>query len=220
MTFKWRILVETFPLFVSGTAVTIKYSIVAIIFAIIWGIFIGSINFLKIKGISLLTRSYVVFFRETPLLVQLYFLFYGLSRFFPVSASVCGVIGLVLNDGAFIAEIVRGGLQGVDKRQEEASFALGFNKIQTLYYFLIPQAIHKTKDSIMNIVAVIIKDTSLLMWITILELTHQTQQVNIKKFEPVTAFITGAVIYFLLFLLVQGINKLTERVSFKSYEHK
>ena len=60
----------------------------------------------------------------------------------------------------------------------------------------------------MNIVAVIIKDTSLLMWITILELTHQTQQVNIKKFEPVTAFVTGAIIYFALFSFVQIINKI------------
>ena len=199
MVFKYRILLETYPLFISGTLVTIKYSILAILLAIVWGIIIGSINFSKNRGIGLITKSYVIFFRETPLLVQLYFLFYGLSRFFPIPAGICGVIGLVLNDGAFIAEIIRGGLQSIDKRQTEASYALGFSNFQTLIYFLIPQAVQKTHDSIMNIVAVIIKDTSLLMWITILELTHQTQQVNIKKFEPVTAFVTGAIIYFALF---------------------
>ena len=220
MTFKWRILLETYPLFLNGTAVTIKYSLIAILLAIIWGIIIGSINFYKIRGIRFITKSYVVFFRETPLLVQLYFLFYGLSRFFPISASVCGIVGLVLNDGAFIAEIIRGGLQSIDKRQAEASYALGFSKYQTLLYFLIPQALQKTHDSIMNIIAVIIKDTSLLMWITILELTHQTQQVNIKKFEPVTAFVTGAAIYFFFFLIVQALNRSLWKGPQKNYEHK
>ena len=153
---------ETLPDFLEATGVTVRFGIVAIIIAIFWGILIGSINFRKVKGVSLLTRAYVCFFRETPLLVQIYFLFYGLSRLMKVSPSVIGVIALVLNDGAFIAEIIRGALQSLDKGQEEAASSLGFSKIQTLVYFLIPQAVRQSQDSIMNMVAIIIKDTSLL----------------------------------------------------------
>ena len=114
MNFNWRIFRETLPDFLEATGVTVRFGIVAIIIAIFWGILIGSINFRKVKGVSLLTRAYVCFFRETPLLVQIYFLFYGLSRLMKVSPSVIGVIALVLNDGAFIAEIIRGALQSLD----------------------------------------------------------------------------------------------------------
>ena len=80
-----------------------------------------------------------------------------------------------------------GGLQSIDKGQEEASCAMGFSKLQTLVYFLIPQAFSKVKDSIMNMVSIIIKDTSLLMWITITELTYMAHRVNSKYYQPMTA---------------------------------
>ena len=136
----------------------------------------------------------------------------------PVSASVIGILALVLNDGAFIAENVRGGLQSISKGQEEAAYALGFSKLQTLIYFLIPQAVVKVQDSIMNMVSIIIKDTSLLMWITITELTYMAHRVNSKYYQPVTAYVTAAAIYMILFLAVQGIKKLMDRRSQKKYE--
>ncbi len=218
MTFNWRVFQTTFPDFMRATGVTIRYAVIAIVIAVIWGIFIGSINFRRPKGIWRITSAYVCFFRETPLLVQIYFLFYGLSRLMPVSASIIAVAALVLNDGAFIAENVRGGLQSINKGQEEAAYALGFSKFQTMIYFLIPQAVTKVQDSIMNMVSIIIKDTSLLMWITITELTYMAHRVNSKYYQPVTAYLTAAVIYMALFLSVQGIKKLMDRRSQKKYE--
>lgn len=218
MSFNWRVFGEYLPDFLSATAVTVRYAVIAIGLAIIWGIIIGSINFRRVKGVWRITSAYVCFFRETPLLVQIYFLFYGLARLMTVNAGVIGVLALVLNDGAFIAEIVRGGLQSIDKGQEEAAYSLGFSKVQTLLYFLIPQAIGKVKDSIMNMVAIIIKDTSLLMWITITELTYMAHRVNSKTYQPVTAYVTAAVIYLILFLIVQGLEKLWDRRSVKRNE--
>ena len=211
MSFNWRVLAETYDMYRDGLIVTIQYSVAAIIIAVLWGILIGAINFRRVKGLSLVTRVYTTFFRETPLLVQIYFWFYGLSRIMTVSAPVIGVLALVLNDGAFIAEIVRGGLQSINKGQEEAAYSLGFSKLQTLRYFLIPQAMSKTQDSIMNMVSIIIKDTSLLMWITITELTYVAHRVNSKFYQPITAYITAAALYFALFLIVQGIKKLMDR---------
>ena len=129
----------------------------------------------------------------------------------PISPGVIGIMALVLNDGAFVAEIVRGGLQSIEKGQEEAAYTLGFSRLQTLIYFLLPQTIRKVQDSIMNMVSIIIKDTSLLMWITITELTYAAQRVNSKYYEPVTAFLIAAVLYFAMFLLVQLIRILMDR---------
>lgn len=211
MEFNWRVFEETLPDFLGATAVTIRYAVIAIILAIIWGIIIGSINYRRVKGIWRVTSAYVCFFRETPLLVQIYFLFFGLARLTEVNAGVIGVLALVLNDGAFIAEIVRGGLQSIDKGQEEAAYAMGFSKLQTLVHFLIPQAITKTQDSIMNMVSIIIKDTSLLMWITITELTYMAHRVNSKYWQPMTAYLTAAAIYMIIYLAVMGIKKLLDR---------
>lgn len=218
MSFNWRVFEMTLPSFLNATFVTVKYAIIAIIIAIIWGIVIGSVNYQKVKGLWRVTSAYVCFFRETPLLVQIYFLFYGLARITTVNAGVIGALALVLNDGAFIAEIVRGGLQGINKGQEEAAYVMGFSKVQTLLYFLIPQAISKVQDSIMNMVSIIIKDTSLLMWITITELTYMAHKVNSKYYQPITAYLTAAAIYMIMFLLVQGARKLLDRRSKKQYE--
>ena len=121
----------------------------------------------------------------------------------------------MLNDGAFIAEIIRGALQSLDKGQEEAASSLGFSKIQTLVYFLIPQAVRQSQDSIMNMVAIIIKDTSLLMWITIIELTAMAHTVNSKFYQPLTAYLMAGVIYMILYLIIQMIKKLMDRKAVK-----
>lgn len=211
MSFNFRILTETWGLYCDGLLTTVKFGIIAIIITVLWGIVVGAVTFRKPAGIGPVAKAYVSFFRETPLLVQLYFLFFGLSRIMPVSPAVIGVIALVLNDGAFIAEIIRGGLQSIEKGQEEAACTLGFSKFQTLLYFLLPQTVRKVQDSIMNMVSIIIKDTSLLMWITITELTYVAQRVNSKYYEPITAFLIAAVLYFAMFLLVQLIRILLDR---------
>lgn len=209
------VIVKYWSRFWSGTLLTLEYSVIAIAIALVWGVLVGAISYRKPPIIGQIAKGYVCFFRETPLLVQLYFLFYGISRYVSVSAGMIGVIALVLNDGAFIAEIVRGGLQSLDPGQREAALSLGFSEFQTMIYFLIPQAWKKVLDSLINMMSIIIKDTSMLMWITICELTYQCNQVNIYSFEPITAYMFGAAVYLVLFLLVQGIRKLVKMKNAK-----
>lgn len=209
MTFKLYVLKAAWPRFVDGTVTTLKFTIIAVILAIIWGILIGSITAYHIPVLSHICHWYVVFFRETPLLVQIYVIFYGLPQIgFMWSAPVCGIIALVLNDGAFIAEIIRGGLQSIDTGQSEAAYALSFSKIQTWFYFLLPQAWKKVLDSVVGMVSIILKDTSLLALITITDLTSVAQKINSQRFEPVTAFLTAGAIYFVLFLLIQAVRRI------------
>lgn len=206
----FSVIVKYWPRLSSGLLLTLQYSAIAIVLAIIWGVLIGTVTFRKPPILGHIAKGYVVFFRETPLLVQLYFLFYGVSRFISIPAGMIGVITLVLNDGAFIAEIVRGGLQSLDPGQREAALALGFTETQALVYFLVPQAWKKVLDSLINMMSIIIKDTSMLMWITICELTYECNQVNIYSFKPITAYMFGAAVYFVLFLIVQGIRRLVK----------
>ncbi|MDD3400504.1 MAG: amino acid ABC transporter permease [Eubacteriales bacterium] len=202
------VIIKYWPRLWSGLQLTLLYSAIAIVLAIVWGVLIGAISYRKPPVIGQITRAYVCFFRETPLLVQLYFLFYGVSRYISVPAGFIGVLALVLNDGAFIAEIVRGGLQSLDPGQREAALSLGFNEFQTMIYFLIPQAWKKVLDSLINMMSIIIKDTSMLMWITICELNYQCNQVNIYSFDPISAYMFGAAVYLALFLIVQGVRRL------------
>jgi polar amino acid transport system permease protein len=219
MAFNLSVLINALPDLMDGLKVTVIASILAIIASVTWGILIGVVVYRNPKVIGPICKSYVIFFRETPLLVQLYFIFYGLAYLhLGLPAIAYGIIGLMLNDGAYIAEIVRGGLQGIDKGQWEASYSLGFSYTKTLWFFILPQAIRSVLDSILNMLSIIIKDTSLLMWITITELTYQAQMINIHQFDPVTAFLTAAVLYFILFLIVQGARKLLERKVEKRYD--
>lgn len=208
MSFNWNIVVKYWPRFWSGTLLTLKYAAIAIVIATVWGVLMGAISYRKPRVLGTIVRAYICFFRETPLLVQIYFLFYGVSRYVSVSAGIMGVVALVLNDGAFIAEIIRGGLQSIEVGQSEAAYALGFNKFQTMIYFLIPQAWKKVLDSVINMFSIIIKDTSMLMWITICELTYQCNQINNYSFNPITSYLVGGAIYLILFFAVQGVRKL------------
>ena len=207
MSFKFYILKAALTRFLDGVRVTLSYTVVAVALAIVWGVLIGSIIHWRIPVLSRVTRWYVTFFRETPLLVQMYVIFYGLPQIGVLwSASVCGVLALVLNDGAFIAEIIRGGLQSIDKGQSEAASSLGFTRLQAWWYFILPQAWKKVMESIIGMISIILKDTSLLAMITITELTSVAQKVNSQRFEPTTAFLTAAILYFLMFLIVEGIK--------------
>lgn len=209
MSFKFYILEASFAQFMRGLGVTLLYTVVAVILAILWGVLIGTLTNARIPALSRGLRWYVTFFRETPLLVQMYVIFYGLPQLGLLwPASVCGVLALVLNDGAFIAEIIRGGLQSIDRGQSEAAMSLGFRSIQTWWFFLLPQAWKKVSESIVGMVSIILKDTSLLALITITELTSVAQKVNAQRFEPATAFTTAAVLYFAMFLLVEGAKQL------------
>ena len=202
------VVLKYWPRLWSGLQLTLLYSAIAIALALIWGLLIGAVSHRRPPILGWITKAYICFFRETPLLVQLYFLFYGVSRYLSVPAGMIGIIALVLNDGAFIAEIVRGGLQSLDPGQREAALSLGFTEMQTMIYFLIPQAWKKVLDSLINMMSIIIKDTSMLMWITICELTYQCNQVNIYSFDPITAYMFGAAVYLALFLIVQSVRRL------------
>ena len=203
MGFHFYVIERYYPVILHGFAVTLLYTVISLLLCISWGILVGALRSQKLPVINEFLKGYTAFFRETPLLVQLFFIFYGLPHIgIFMSPSVSGVLAIVLNDGAFVAEIVRGGIQGVPQGQTEAAKSLAMSRVQTLRYIVLPQGIRSVLPALLGQGSYILKDTALLSLITIEELTGAADYINDLLFEPGTAYGSAAVLYIITFWLI------------------
>ena len=217
MVFQFAIFQTWLPKILDGLVITLYASAICIAISCVWGVLVGCITYRKVKIISPILSGYVLFFRETPLMIQLYMLFFALPYIGIMwPAMVCGVLGICLNTGAYLSEIVRGALQSVERGQTEAALSLGFTETQALVHFVFPQAMKKVVEGLMNIISLTILNTSLLSIISIMELTFVSKEIAEKTFQPVTAYVTAGVIYFCIYLIVAAVKKLMERRNAKN----
>lgn len=199
------------PMLLSGLKVTVLASLAGIATSIIWGCILASLRALEIKPLSLIIRAYTSVFRNTPLLVVMFFLFYGLPMLeIDVPAVACGIIAITLNEGAFVAEIIRGAIQNIKKGEIEAARSMGLTRVQVVRYIIFPLAIRDSIPMILGQSSIIIKDTSLFSMIMILDLTAAGRQFYAKHFNPTSIWIVGLV-YIALFLIFTLIGRLIER---------
>ena len=173
----------------------------------------------KIKILSKSIASYIFVIRGTPLLVQIYLIYFGLGSVKFIRESVlwyalkepfwCGVIALTINTVAYGAEIFRGGIQSIEKGQVESGLSLGFNKFLLLRKIILPIAIRKVLPSYGNELILMVKATSLVSLTTYMEMTGLARKIMAKTFAPVEAFIAAGILYlFLNFLMVQFVKYL------------
>ena len=165
-----------------------------------------------------LCTAYVAVFRGTPLLVQLFVLYYGLPSIgVQLEPLTAGIVGLGLNVGAYLSESLRGALQGVDRGQWLAAQSLGMRRIQTLRYVVGPQALRLALPSLSNSLISLVKDTSLVSVIAVTELMLATKEVIATTFQPFPLYLTAAVIYWLISMLLEGIQQLLEKRLARAY---
>jgi len=176
----------------------------------------------RVSKITLLSRtiaSYIFVIRGTPLLVQIYLIYFGLGSVKFIRESFlwyalkepfwCGVIALTVNTVAYGAEIFRGGIQSIEKSQVESGLSLGFGKFLLLRKIILPIAIRKVLPSYGNELILMVKATSLVSLTTYMEMTGIARKIMAKTFAPVEAFIAAGILYlFLNFLMVQFIKYL------------
>ena len=176
----------------------------------------------RVSKISLLSRtiaSYIFIIRGTPLLVQIYLIYFGLGSVKFIRESFlwyalkepfwCGVIALTINTVAYGAEIFRGGIQSIEKSQVESGLSLGFGKFLLLRKIILPIAIRKVLPSYGNELILMVKATSLVSLTTYMEMTGIARKIMAKTFAPVEAFIAAGILYlFLNFLMVQFVKYL------------
>lgn len=198
---------------IEGTLITLKYSITAVFFGSIIGIFLAILKVSKSKLLRLFADGYTSIFRGTPLLIQLSIIYFGLPSLIGVKLSVfvAGVIAFSLNSGAYVSEIVRAGINSVDKGQFEAAKALGIPPVLIMKDIILPQAIKSILPSLINELINLIKESALISTVGEMDLMRRAQIVSTETYVFFTPMLTAGFVYYILVLLVSNIGKFLEK---------
>ncbi|HDD4328129.1 TPA: ABC transporter permease subunit [Staphylococcus aureus] len=202
--------------FLKGIKITILISLIGVALGSILGAFVALMKLSKIKIISWIASIYIEILRGTPMLVQVFIVFFGITAALglDISALVCGTIALVINSSAYIAEIIRAGITAVDKGQMEAARSLGLNYRQTMKSVIMPQAIKNILPALGNEFVTLIKESSIVSTIGVGEIIFNAQVVQGISFDPFTPLLVAAALYFVLtFVLTRIMNMIEGRLN-------
>ena len=206
------LLKSTFPFLMTGLKMTLILTVVSIAIALMLGIIFGLFRVSRSIVLRAIGTTYVDIFRGTPLLVQAFFIYFGVPPALGIqmTALTAGIITLSLNAGAYMTEIVRGGIQSVDKGQMEAARSLGIGYLPTMRKVILPQAIRTMIPSYVNQFVITLKDTSILSVIGIAELTQTGRLIIARNLQSFTMWLIIGIIYF---IVIMALTKLSDRIE-------
>jgi len=206
---EFTIIYKNIDFIMDASLKTLSHTLVAFVFALLIAFIVGTLRSFDLKKIpELILVFYVEFFRGSPLLVQLFFVYYGLPKFNVVlDSSTAAVIGLALNGGAYMSEVIRASILSVDKGQYEASYTLGYTSIQRTWYIILPQAVRIAVPSLVNGFSGILKGSSLISVLSITELTRAGQLIYTRTSRPFEIYLTIALLYFFMTYAVSIVAK-------------
>jgi glutamine transport system permease protein len=207
------IIVAALPILLKGLQVTLYIFVIAIILGFLIGLVIALFRLAPIKLLNWIAKVYVDAIRGTPFIVQLFFIYFGVNSLHLVSLNntTAGIITVAINAGAYFAEIIRAGIQSIDKGQTEAARSIGFTEAQTMRYVVLPQAFRRMLPTITNQSIISLKDTSLLSVIGIADLTQQGQIQASATFEAFKIWLAVGIIYFIIIYLLTLLANFVER---------
>ncbi|AQS58347.1 amino acid ABC transporter permease [Desulforamulus ferrireducens] len=225
MSLEWiiKIVVEYGPMFIRGAGITLLISIIGTIIGSLIGLVIGVIRTIPLpergakritlKIVNTILSAYVEFFRGTPMIVQAMVIYYGSALAFGVDMNrlAAAIFIVSINTGAYMAEIVRGGIISIDKGQFEAAHAIGMNHVQTMLYVVLPQVVRNILPATGNEFIINIKDTSVLNVISVSELFFTTKTVAGVNFHYFESFFVACIIYFIMTYTVTRILRYFEK---------
>ena len=208
-----QILIDSFPkMLIPGLTMTIPLTAIAFTFAMIIAVAAAMVQYAKIPVLTQLCRFYIWIFRGTPLLVQLFVVFYGLPdlgiRMDPFPAAV---LVFSLNEGAYCAETVRAALEAVPEGQMEAGYCAGMSYMQTMRRIILPQAMRTAFPPLSNSLIAMVKDTSLAANITVVEMVRASEQINARVYEPLALYIEVGLIYLLFSTVLTWLQRAGEK---------
>ena len=208
----WDILITKYPAFLQGVEVTLQLAFFTVLFGSLLGLLVAVFRRTPIWPLRWIMNAYVAFIRGTPLLVQVLLIVYGLPQLgVRLPRMTMCVIALVINSGAYMAELIRSGLQSVERGQVEAAESLGMSSAQTMLHIILPQAIKVTLPAMGNEFVAIIKESSILYAVGVYELTYQAYKLASVNYYYIETLIVAALIYFVLTYAATGLLKLLER---------
>lgn len=201
------------PMLIEGLKITFIIAIVGIAFGLVIGSLCGYLLNTKYKIAKMIAEVYIWIIRATPIMVQALYVYFVIPKLLGVdwSAMTVGIMVIALNSGAFISEIVKGALSGVDRGQEEAALSLGYTHMQTMIHVIVPQAVKIALPAMFNQFIISVKDTALLSVITVNEVTHQVQNYAALSFNTIPAYTALAVCYLLVISILIIAQKAMER---------
>ncbi|HOO38881.1 MAG TPA: ABC transporter permease subunit [Deltaproteobacteria bacterium] len=202
--FKYSVIWESVPVLLQGVKLTIWITIFGLIIGFILGAIAGLAKTSRRKLPQRIAGMYIESIRGTPLMVQVMFLYFGLPLMMGmrVPPLAAGIVAIGLNSGAYIAEIVRGAIQSIDKGQTEAGRSIGLTRYQTMVSVIWPQAFKRMIPPLGNQFIISLKDTSLLVVIGVGELTRQGQEIIAYNFRAFEVWLTVAIMYLILTMTI------------------
>ncbi|WP_119274832.1 amino acid ABC transporter permease [Taklimakanibacter deserti] len=202
-----------FDQFLLGAGVTLFVSLLGAIFGLAVGLLLFFMREAKWKPVRFFARLYISFVRGTPLLVQIFLVYYALPGLTGIDLRpfTAGVLALSLNSGAFAAEIIRGGLTRVSHGQYEAADALGLPRFVTWFKVILPQVIRFILPPLVNEFTLLVKASTLLSVITVVDLTRTAQNIMNTTYRPVEAFIIAAALYFVMLFVLSTLARQLEK---------
>lgn len=208
------------PSLLEGAKITVTLTILSVSAGIVLGLFLALGKMSKFKIISAPCSAYIFFFRGTPLLMQLYFIYYSLPQIHPAltinNRFLAAFIAFSLNCGAYAAELIRSAIQSIDRGQFEASKALGLNYAQTMALIIVPQSIRRLIPPMGNEFIMVLKDVSLVSIIALTDITKVTKSLSSSTASP-WPYVPAMVIYLIITAVFTVIFRALEK-KFSTYE--
>jgi len=217
-----QVLKEVFPLLMRGMVITVETAVIALLIALALGLFTCLMGMSKVFFVRLVAKGYIWIIRGTPLLVQTFFIYFGIPQLiqslglnFRLSPLVAGIITLSLNAGAYIAEIFRGGLEAIDHGQMEAARSLGLSHYRAMFRIILPQAIRISIPSLVNQFIISLKDTSIISIISLADIVYQARIYIGRTMQSFATWtIVGLFYLFLITVLSQISTQVEKRLDY------
>ncbi|OOE33925.1 amino acid ABC transporter permease [Salinivibrio kushneri] len=222
MAFDFDYMASLFPLLLRYLGITMEMAVLGLIFALALAVAIALIRVFRIPLLNGLAQVFISFFRGTPLLVQLFLLYYGLPQVIPalvgMEAFTAAVIGISLHFSAYMAESIRAAITSVDRSQMEASLAVGMTTRQAMQRIILPQAVRIALPSLMNYFIDMIKATSLAFTLGVAEIMAQAQMEASSSFKFFEAYLAVALIYWAVVVALTRVQYWAEAHLNKAYQ--
>ena len=208
-----EILLDSFwKILLPGLTMTIPLTVIAFSLAMVIAVAVALVQYANIRGLKQLSRFYIWVARGTPLLVQLYVVFYGLPKLgIVIDPFPAAVIVFSLNEGAYCAEIIRAALESVPPGQLEAGYCVGMSYLQTIRRIILPQAMRTAFPSLSNSLIAMVKDTSLAANITVAEMFMAAREIVARTYEPLALYLEVGLIYLLFSTVLTKLQSVGEK---------
>ena len=220
MGINWKSAIDSIPILNKAALLTLELTAGAVAIGILIGLFMALARLSKTKILSLGAIAYIDFFRGTPLLVQIYLVYFIIPKILHWETIpddyqyFAGVLAMGLNSGAYIAEIFRAGIQSIDRGQSEAARSLGMTHVQAMRYVILPQAFKRVIPPLGNEFIALLKDSSLLSIITIQELFYSAKIIAGRTFQPIPMYVAVALYYLVMTQLIsQWVSYMERRLG-------